>query len=273
MMLGREYWRHPRIFLSMLANAGIPHSISPKLEALLKAYIICWGIPNPSFQLRAAYFQSFTKRIQFSRALDAGCGIGFHSILLARKYPHSKIDACDIDSGSLTVAKKVAKQLRLDNLYFIEQDVLRLRNFSEYDFIYCIDVLEHVEDDEELIKVFWQALKKGGVLYLATPHERHIKRYFTRLGLQYEAKGHVRPGYSEEKLESLLSKNGFTLKQIGTTWGLVGEGCEELYMLSLLRLPLVCTALICPFLAVISRLDMYRSNSKGYGLIAIAHKD
>jgi len=238
MIFGREYWRHPRVFLSILAKGGIPHSISPKLEALLKAYIMLWGIPNPSLQLRAAYFQKFTKRVQFSRALDAGCGIGLHSILLARRYPHAKIDAYDVDSELITVAEEMAKELRLDNLSFTEQDLLELRNFSEYDFIYCIDVLEHVEDDEELIKVFWQALKKGGVLYLATPHERHIKRYFTRLGLQYEAKGHVRSGYSEEKLESLLSKNGFTLKQIRTTWGLMGEGCEELYMLSLLRLPL-----------------------------------
>ncbi len=129
-----------------------------------------------------------------------------------------------------------------------------------------------MEDDGELIKVFSQSLKKGGVLYLATPHERHTKRYFRRLGLKYESKGHVREGYGKEKFEALLSNNGFTLNQIRNTWGLVGEGCEELYLLSLLRLPLVCTGLICPFLTIVSRLDMYLRNPKGYGLIAIAHK-
>jgi ubiquinone/menaquinone biosynthesis C-methylase UbiE len=106
----------------MLAKAGIRQGISPKLEALLKAYVFLWGMPHPSFQLRAAYFQRFMKRIQFSQALDAGRGIGLHSILLAKRYPNLMIDACDIDSESLTVAKKVAKQLRLNNLYFIEQD-------------------------------------------------------------------------------------------------------------------------------------------------------
>ncbi|MCL0060396.1 class I SAM-dependent methyltransferase [Dehalococcoidia bacterium] len=135
MIFGREYWRHPQIFLNLLSKGGISRSISPKLEALLKAYVMLWGIPHPSFQLRAAYFQRFTKRIQFSRALDAGCGIGLHSILLARKYPYSRIDAYDIDSELITVAKEVAKELHLDNLYFIEQDLLKLQNFFEYDFI------------------------------------------------------------------------------------------------------------------------------------------
>lgn len=272
MIFGREYWRHPHLFLSILAKGDIPHSISPKLESLLKRYIRLWGIPHPSFQLRAAYFQRFAKSLHFSRALDAGCGIGLQSMLLAKRYPNARIDAYDIDSDSIAVAKEVAKELRLDNLYFIEQDLLQLSNISDYDFIFCIDVLEHVKEDEELIKVFSKALKKDGVLYLATPHERHIKRHLHRFGLQYDSKGHVRAGYSEEKLKSLLSQNGFTVNEIRNTWGLAGECCEELYLLSLLRLPLVCTGLICPLLTVTSRLDMYLSNSRGYGLIAVAHK-
>jgi SAM-dependent methyltransferase len=147
-----------------------------------------------------------------------------------------------------------------------------LQNFSEYDFIYCIDVLQHVEDDGELIKLFSQGLKNGGVLYLATPRERHTNRYFRRLGLKYKVKAHVREGYNEKKLGALLSNNGFTINRIRTTWGLIGEGCEELYMLSLLRLPLVSTGLICPFLTILSRLDMFFGNRNGYGLVAIAHK-
>jgi ubiquinone/menaquinone biosynthesis C-methylase UbiE len=273
MIFGREYWRYPRPFLNILTKEGISHRTSPKLEALLKAYIMLWGIPNPSFQLRAAYFQRFTKRLHFSYALDAGCGIGLQSMLLAKRYPNARIDAYDTDSDSIAVAKDVAKELRLDNLHFVEQDLLQLSNISDYDFIFCIDVLEHVKEDEQLIKIFSKTLKKGGVLYVATPHERHVKRLLHRFGLQYDSKEHVREGYSEAKLKSLLCKNGFTVNQIKNTWGLVGWGCEELYMLSLLRLPLVCTGLICPLLTVTSRLDMYLSNSKGGGLIAVGHKD
>lgn len=95
--------------------------------------------------------------------------MGLQSVLLAKRYPNTRIDAYDIDSESIAMAREVAKQLRLDNLYFIEQDLLQLSNISDYDFIFCIDVLEHVKEDEELIKVFSKALKKDGVLYLATP--------------------------------------------------------------------------------------------------------
>jgi len=62
---------------------------------------------------------------------------------------------------------------------------------NSYDSIVCIEVLEHVENPEKVLKEFNRLLKKEGSLYLTTPQAWMVHQkpynffYFTNFGLEY----------------------------------------------------------------------------------------
>ena len=239
---------------------------------LIKAYIYLFGLPEVGYQLRASYSRRFINQFRFNRALDAGCGIGLYSFYLAKRNPSAMVDACDYNTGYIEVAKRIQNELKLSNVNTFQADLLQLSEIDKYDLIICMDVLEHIEDDQRLLANFAKALKDGGILYLTTPHVRHTNRYLQRLGLKYEGKGHIRAGYTEQGLTNLLNENGFTVNKVRSVWGFFGEGCEELYMLAILHLPLLFASLLFPLLSAISLLDMVMRNRKGYGLLVVAQK-
>jgi SAM-dependent methyltransferase len=272
MFFGRDCYRNPETLLEMLGESRVQSKASSKwLRPLIKAYIYVFGLPDVSTQLRAQYFRRFIKPFKFTKVLDAGCGIGLYAIYLAKKHPLAKIDACDYDSRLVEAGRAMLSQLNLNNVNIFQADLSQFSESDEYEVILCQDVLDQIEDDGRLIRGFHRALKDDGILYLTIPHERHTKRYFTRFEWVSD-KRHVRKGYSEQGLTGLLQNNGFKVKSIKNVWGTFGEGCMELYMLTLLHLPLPFAALLFPLLSTVSLLDMITGNSKGYGIIAIAQK-
>jgi len=273
MFFGRECYRCPEILSQMLGKANAQSKTSSKwLQPFIKAYIRLFGLPEVSYQLRAQYFLKYMKQIRFNTALDAGCGLALYSFYLAKKNPSATIDACDCDPRLIGAGKSMLNQLKLSNVSIFQADLTQLSQIDKYELIICQDVIEHIEEDQRLLASFHRALKDGGILYLTTPHQRHTKRYFQRLGLKYEGRGHIRAGYTEQGLTELLKDSGFRVMTIRNVWGLFGEGCEELYMLALLRLPLPFAALLFPLLSAVSLLDMVTKNRKGYGLLVIAQK-
>ncbi|MBA7506267.1 Ubiquinone biosynthesis O-methyltransferase, mitochondrial [subsurface metagenome] len=272
MFFGRECYRYPEILWQMLGETKVETKASSRWwQPFIKAYIYLLGLPHVGYQLRASYFRRAIRQFKFNRALDAGCGIGLYSFYLGKKNPWAMIDACDSNSGYIEAGKRILNQLKLSNVNIFQADLSQLSEIDKYDLIIGIDVLEHIEDDGQVLTNFHRALKDGGILYLTTPHVRHTKRYFQ--SLRHESKGHIRAGYTEQGLTKLLQDNGFRVNKVRNVWGFFGEGCEELYMLAILRLPLPFASLLFPLLSIISSLDMLTRNSKGYGLLLIAQKE
>ena len=273
MFFGRECWRNPEILLEMLGQSDVEAKASPKwLQPLIKAYIYLFGLPEVGTQLRLFYFRRFAKQLKFDSALDAGCGIGLNCFYLAKANPSAKIDACDYNPNLINAGQQMLRELKLSNLSMFQADLTELHEFDERDLIVCMDVIDQIEDDEQLIRSFHKALKDNGILCLSIPHRRHTKRYFTSLEWVSD-KRHVREGYTEFELAELLENNGFRIRQLRNTFGIFGECCHELYILAIRRLPLAFAAMIFPLLSIIASIDLLTRNRKGYGLMVIAQKD
>ncbi len=78
-------------------------------------------------------------------------------------------------------------------------------NDSFFDMVCAFEVLEHVEDDEALLRKIGKSVKKGGMLFISVP---------TCMDLWSEWDkhfGHLRR-YEPEKLEELLKKCGFRIE-------------------------------------------------------------
>ncbi len=101
-----------------------------------------------------------------SKVLDAGSGITFFPYYLSEKYPDMKIECCDYDPELKSQFVRVNSKLGADIKYF-DADIRRIdRADGTYDSVYCISVLEHTADYEEILKEFARLLKTGGILVL-----------------------------------------------------------------------------------------------------------
>jgi len=271
MFFGREMYRFPQA-LSRMADITKVRSQANwiRWQFFIKTYIYLFGFPDVGLQLRALYFQNFLKRFNFNKVLDAGCGVGLFSFYMAKKNPSARIEACDYNSDYIKIGKAILNQLNLSNVTIFHQDLCCLSKSNEYDLIVCMDVIEHIKDDELVIANFQKALKEGGYLFLTTPHldaqRRYFHKYFASLG------SHVRLGYSEEGLTMLLQRYGFRVEKIKRVAGPIGSLMIDLYSLAVLHLPLPFVALLFPLLSSISLLDMAIRKRKGYSLVVIAQK-
>ena len=137
--------------------------------------------------------------------LDAGCGSGVHALTLADEGHY--LTGVDIARKKVQQAKDLAKKLKL-KVDFQYGDLTNLKLKKKFDRIICSDVIEHVKNDAAVIRSLSKVCKKGGVLIMTAPA---INDYNTQHKKEY---GHVRAGYSEQELETLLSNGDFKIKKI-----------------------------------------------------------
>lgn len=98
---------------------------------------------------------------------DGGCGTGRFSIAMA-ELGAKQVVAADLGDASLAMARKVAKEYRLDNIEFVKQDITDLRNWNDasFDFVASNGVLHHTVDAERGIREHFRITKHGGTFWL-----------------------------------------------------------------------------------------------------------
>ena len=123
------------------------------------------GVVSENYWFRrhvAAY--RLAARVAGGRVVDAGCGEGYGSRILAR---HARrVLALDLDEPTLVRARK-----RYPAPGFARSDLLRMPlDRSSVDAIVALQVLEHVTDAEAFVQACARVLRPGGVLVLSTPN-------------------------------------------------------------------------------------------------------
>jgi SAM-dependent methyltransferase len=132
--------------------------------------------------------------VRGKRVLDAACGEGYGSALLATAA--SSVEAVDISEQAIDHAQS---RYQAQNLEFRAFDCLDLPyDDDEFDCIVSFETLEHLEDQAGLLSEFRRVLKAGGFLLLSSPD----KAVYTDR-LQNRNEYHVRELYRDE-LETLV---------------------------------------------------------------------
>jgi len=112
---------------------------------------------------KAIYPNKIEQPVLFSDKLDVlvpGCGTGYHPISLAQIYEGASILAVDLSLASLAYAKRKAKELGLDNIDFMQADILDLHGLNKkFDVIECVGVLHHLENPVEGWRIIVDLLK------------------------------------------------------------------------------------------------------------------
>ncbi len=100
-----------------------------------------------------------------SRVLEAGCGIGAQTVILARNSPGALITSVDISEDSLERAQDRVRQEGITNVTFRQGDIFHLTFEPEsFDHIFVCFVLEHLPDPRRALEQLRPLLKEGGTL-------------------------------------------------------------------------------------------------------------
>jgi SAM-dependent methyltransferase len=200
--------------------------------------------------------------------LDAGCGEGFYSMRLAQEYPHLSITAIDVKEEKIRRVKRAISGLGVANIQTVVQSLLGLTDHDRYDLALCVDVLEHIEQDEQAATRLAAALKPGGTLVIHVPQcgQWHY------IGPQpdWHVYGHVREGYSLDEISSLLRRAGLELvyhRHSFGFWGALSSDLDErFYRFKPLWL------LLLPVILALAWIDVQANHRWGNGLLIVARK-
>ncbi|MCZ7644508.1 MAG: class I SAM-dependent methyltransferase [Planctomycetota bacterium] len=113
--------------------------------------------------------------------LDCACGTGYGSERLARRGA-ARVVGLDLARDALAYARRYH---RPKPAAFLRGDAARLPFAPEtFDLIASFETIEHVPDDEALLRGFARALKPGGRAVVSTPNEwplencpHHVRSY------------------------------------------------------------------------------------------------
>ncbi|MCX8199462.1 MAG: class I SAM-dependent methyltransferase [Sulfolobales archaeon] len=168
--------------------------------------------------------ESVIKLPSLSKLLDIGCSTGDLTVYISNKLSIVQMFGVDIDDEALSKAKGIITYLL---------DISREKPpFTENSFEVCtmLDVIEHLENPDHVIKEVYRVLKRGGYLILSTPNlaswydrmllllEKPILgidlsvecRYRYPFGVTQVISGHRRL-YTLDSLKYLLSFHSFKL--------------------------------------------------------------
>jgi glycosyltransferase involved in cell wall biosynthesis len=137
-----------------------------------------------------------------SRVLEAGCGIGnFTELLLDRERLVS------VDNDPLYVEMADWRLGHLENIVTLKRDLADIATYDELkperlNTIVCLNVLEHIAPDEQVLRAYYDLLEPGGHAIILVP--AHMWLY----GPCDEALGHMRR-YSQTELHTKMQAAGF----------------------------------------------------------------
>lgn len=242
-----------------------------------KLYFTLFGTPDIHTRIRNTFVLNTIAGLDLpteTAVLDIGCGRAVPTFFLAEKNPRWQFTGIELDPVLAHPAQQTVQNGRWPNIQIIEGDVMELADKEKYGLAYCIDVMEHIPQDVQLMRQVWQALKPGGYFVVHVPRRRQEQwRLFTSFE-DHEVDGHVRNEYSAEELQERFTEAGFQVKAIHQTIGKPGEAAFEINMLfwrwSFVRF--LFTVPTFPITLPLAWLDTKAYKSYGNAYLVVAQK-
>jgi SAM-dependent methyltransferase len=100
-----------------------------------------------------------------THVLEAGCGIGAQTVILAKNSPGAQITSVDISEDSLIRAKENVMREGITNVTFRQGDIFHLPfEPASFDHIFVCFVLEHLAEPQTALERLRPLLKNGGTI-------------------------------------------------------------------------------------------------------------
>jgi len=193
------------------------------------------------------------------RLLDLGCGSGAFTIGAARKGYRAL--GLSFDTRNQGVAEERARQCGATLTTFDQHDLRNLHTrtdlVDQFDVVVMCEVIEHVLNDEKLLRDAARCVKPGGRLLLTTPNfdAKAIDPSHDGPFPTVEDGGHVRKGYRENDLERLARAAGLSPNEFSYCTGLISQNlCKVFFRLARIH-PVIAWSAVNPLRVLPPLLD------------------
>ncbi|MBF0466807.1 MAG: class I SAM-dependent methyltransferase [Nitrospirae bacterium] len=152
------------------------------------------ALAKPYFGLQLRQFNGSVGK----RVCDIGCGYGNFTDLLQDKDLY-----VGVDSNSEFITELKLKYMDRSNIKFLHHDItdevaVKELRALELDTVLCMNLLEHVENDSEVVENICNVLPKGGTLCILVPAFQFLFGTLDTFGFHYRR-------YTKASLKKILS--------------------------------------------------------------------
>jgi 2-polyprenyl-3-methyl-5-hydroxy-6-metoxy-1,4-benzoquinol methylase len=156
-----------------------------------------------------------------AKVLDVGCATGYFARELSKK--NCETWGVDTDVAALKKAAIFCKKVM-----FADADKVTRLPFPKkhFDYILFLDVIEHIQHPENILKAIKPHLKNNGRVLISVPNVAHasirwmlLKGEFAYTSTGIMDKTHVH-FYTKNSIVGLLKKNGFKVTKVLPTNGM-----------------------------------------------------
>ena len=215
--------------------------------------------------------------------LDAGSGLGQYTWRMSRMNKYWRIKSVDINREQTGNSEEFFLKAGLGNrVIFQLLDLNELDENEKYNLVLCVDVMEHIGDDELVFRNFYNAMIPGAHLLISTPSDMGGSDVHSETEESFIDE-HVRTGYSIGEISSKLKNAGFSRIEARYTYGKPGKLSWKISMkypvqmlnksyLFFIILPFYYIVFF-PVSLILNLFDVNTDHKTGTGLIVTAKKN
>jgi SAM-dependent methyltransferase len=234
--------------------------------------------------LRSWHIRKELKKLnvgQVKNILDAGSGFGQYSFWMSKRFAQAEILAVDVKEEQVADCNGFFEKLRKGRVRFEVGDLVTFVQPEKFDLVLCVDVMEHIEEDVQVLTNYCKSLKAGGMLLISTPSNMGGSDVHDD-GETSFIEEHVRDGYGIDEIEEKCMRAGFSKVEARYSYGAPGKISWKLsmkYPMLMLNkskaffivLPIYYLVTM-PFSLVLNVFDVNGKHNTGTGLIVKAWK-
>ena len=207
---GRGEWRCPACGHEPPRVAGFP-AFAPELAQGALGYDPAHFAELARLEAGNFWFRARNRLIEWAlrryfpdarRFFEVGCGTGYVLAGLAEALPALAVTGSEAAAEGLAFAARRAPRATL-----IQMDARHIPFRHEFDVVAAFDVIEHIEDDDGVLRALGEAVRPGGGLLLTVPQHRFLWSEFDARA------GHVRR-YRAAELSAKVIRSGFGIVRI-----------------------------------------------------------
>ena len=160
---------------------------------------------------------------------DAGAGYGQYSYWLSGLSPKWSVAAVDVKEEQVADCNAFFQAIGRPQVKFSVDDVTTHVRPDTYELVVCVDVMEHILEDERALRCYSTSLKPGGMLIISTPSDQGGSDVHGA-GEGSFIEEHVRDGYNIDDIRAKCLRNGFSRVEARYSYGAPGKISWKLSM-------------------------------------------
>ena len=140
-----------------------------------------------------------------------------------------RITAIDVKDEQVADCNAFFQRIGRPQVKFEVGDVTKFTKPEAFELVVCVDVMEHILEDEAALRCYSTSLKPGGMLIISTPSDQGGS------DVHEEGEGsfieeHVRDGYNIDDIRAKCLRNGFSKVEARYSYGAPGKISWKLSM-------------------------------------------